>query len=104
MGNLYGKNYINILTFKRDKRGLDGVISLEGTLFGAVGAVLIAGVYLATGEIAFGAALLIALAGFMGGVIDSVLGASLQRWGFMTNDTVNFANTLAAALMVRIFF
>jgi uncharacterized membrane protein len=29
--------------------------------------------------------------------MDSVLGASLQRKGYMTNDSVNFANTALAA-------
>ncbi len=34
LGSIYGRSFYNILTFKKDKCGLDGVISLEGTLWG----------------------------------------------------------------------
>jgi uncharacterized protein (TIGR00297 family) len=42
MGSVYGKSFYNILSFKKDQCGLDGVISLEGTLWGIAGSVLIA--------------------------------------------------------------
>ena len=42
LGNLYGKRYYNILTFKKDIKGLNGVVSIEGTLLGMVGSVIIA--------------------------------------------------------------
>ena len=45
LGMLYGKRFYNCLTWKKDTRGLDGVISLEGTLIGVAGAGLIALIY-----------------------------------------------------------
>lgn len=45
LGMLYGRKFYNCITFKKDTRGLDGVISLEGTLIGGAGAVLIAVIY-----------------------------------------------------------
>ncbi len=104
-GTLFGKNFVNILTFKPDRRGYDGVVSLEGTLIGALGALAIAAAFALTqsGFRVFDVAL-IALAGFWGNYFDSVLGATLQRRGYLTNDTVNFANTAAAALFVLLAY
>ncbi len=47
LGNIYGRRYFNIISFKKDTRGLDGVISLEGTLCGLAGSTLIAIIYAA---------------------------------------------------------
>lgn len=98
LGSVYGKNFYNVLTFKKDICGLDGVISLEGTLWGIAGSVMIAMIY----AIAYGyntLALWIVLAGFTGNLADSILGASLERKGRLKNDQVNLLNTLIAALV-----
>jgi uncharacterized protein (TIGR00297 family) len=98
MGSVYGRSFYNILTFKKDRCGLDGVISLEGTLWGIAGSVLIALIFV----IAYGYSVLavwIVIAGFVGNMTDSVLGASLERKGWLKNDQVNFLNTLIAALV-----
>ncbi|AEV98330.1 hypothetical protein A4D02_22745 [Niastella koreensis] len=98
LGSIYGKNFYNILTFKKDTCGLDGVISLEGTLWGIAGSLLIAFIYIA----AYGYHSLvwwIVLAGFIGNMTDSLLGAALERKGWIKNDQVNFLNTLVAGLI-----
>jgi uncharacterized protein (TIGR00297 family) len=98
LGMVYGKNFYNILNFRREQKGLDGVISMEGTLIGAAGALIIAAIY----AIAYGAdlhCLIIAVAGILGNVSDSVLGAALERKRYIGNDVVNFLNTLFAALV-----
>lgn len=102
-GNIYGRRFFNILTFKQDRRGLDGVVSLEGTLFGALGAAVIA-ISVGFSHGFWPMALIVFLAGLFGNWIDSILGASLQRWGYMTNDTVNFGNTLTAAMFALLLF
>jgi uncharacterized protein (TIGR00297 family) len=97
LGSVYGKSFYNILTFKKDTCGLDGVISLEGTLWGIAGSVMIAAIYTA----AYGYSALawwIVLAGFAGNIADSLLGASLERKGWLKNDQVNLLNTLIAAV------
>lgn len=97
LGMVYGRNSYNILTFKKEPRGLDGVVSLEGTLLGAAGALLIALIHAAAAG--FGAAILfITLAGILGNLADSLLGASLERKHYIGNDGVNFLNTLFGAL------
>ncbi len=113
LGNIFGKRYFNILTLKPDKRGNDGAISLEGTLFGVLGALLMTiysmivlpnfEPYLAKNDIyyiGFG----IFFSGFAGNLMDSVLGASLQKKGFLNNHSVNFFSTLFAAFLGFICF
>jgi len=102
LGMVYGRNHYNILSFKKDTRGLDGVVSLEGTLMGVAGAFVIAFVY------ALGAGFnkycfFIGLAGVLGNLADSVLGATLERRHYINNDVVNFLNTLFAALCAWLF-
>ncbi|MCC8424200.1 DUF92 domain-containing protein [Mucilaginibacter sp. UR6-11] len=96
LGTIYGRQFFNILTFKKDMRGLDGVVSWEGTLIGLAGAFLIAIVY----AVSFGwgvSVCWIVLAGFIGNLVDSVLGALLERKGLMGNNMVNFLNTVVGA-------
>ncbi|MCB0578749.1 MAG: DUF92 domain-containing protein [Phaeodactylibacter sp.] len=96
MGNLYGSRYYHILGFGPGERGKDGVVSPEGTAFGVLGSLLVAGAFgLASG---WGAtALWVGLAGLFGNFTDSILGGSLQRQGYIDNHGVNFLSTLAAA-------
>ncbi|WP_316825010.1 DUF92 domain-containing protein [Pedobacter miscanthi] len=100
LGMVYGRRFFNIITFRSDRCGMDGVISLEGTVIGIAGSCVIAGLYvLGQGwNIIF---YFIVLAGTLGNLTDSVLGAVLERKGIIGNDVVNFLNTLtAAAVMV----
>ena len=108
LGILYGRRTFNILTGKRDERGLDGVISLEGLLIGIAGSAVIAAVWLALdvqnpvgstlSPSALRSAGIIVLAGLFGNLADSFLGATLERKGALSNNAVNFCNTLIAAL------
>lgn len=101
LGMVYGRNFYNVLSLKKDQKGLDGVVSIEGTLLGAAGAVVIAVIY----SLFFGfgkGSVLIAVAGIVGNLMDSILGASLERKHYINNDVVNFLNTLSAALFVLV--
>ncbi|GAB3573174.1 DUF92 domain-containing protein [Hymenobacter daeguensis] len=97
LGNVYGRRYYNILTLRPDTRGLNGVVSLEGTLLGAAGSALLAAVHgLSYGwGPAFGWLL---VAGTVGNLTDSVLGATLERRQYVSNNAVNLLNTLVGAL------
>ena len=97
LGTVYGRKFYNIITLKKDTRGLDGVISIEGIIIGIIGSALIAVIY----ALGFGwnkNFLWIIIAGTVGNISDSVLGATLERRNLLHNDTVNFLNTLIAAI------
>ena len=101
LGMIYGKRFFNIITFKKDQRGLDGVVSIEGTIIGLVGAFATAIVFwLYTGW--DNALFVITAAGFLGNIADSVLGAILERKKLIGNNPVNFLNTLTGALVCYI--
>lgn len=101
MGNIYGKKYYNILTLKKDQRGLNGVVSMEGFLFGLSGSFLIAAIY----SYSFGwniFTVIIIIAGTAGNILDSILGATVERKGFISNNAVNFLNTLFAGVLAAL--
>jgi len=98
LGVVYGKRFYNIISFKPDQKGLDGVISLEGSLIGVAGSFILAVIY----AFAYGwsaSILWIIIGGTAGNLADSVLGAVLERKGLIGNNTVNFLNTMVGAIV-----
>lgn len=103
LGNVFGRSFYNIVSWKKDIRGLDGVISLEGTLIGLAGSAVIALIY----SVSFGFSIytiLIVIAGTIGNLSDSYLGAALERKKLINNNTVNFLNTLIAAVIGLVLY
>lgn len=99
LGMVYGRRFYNIFSFKPDKKGLDGVISMEGTMIGLIGSAIIALIYCLFWGFS-GKFWVIVIAGTVGNYIDSLLGATLERRYLLNNNMVNFFNTLTGALVV----
>jgi len=102
---LSGRAYL-ITTLAPVPAGVDGGITLMGTGAGIIASALIVAVAYALGLARPGGAAFALGAGVAGNLFDSVLGATLERRGLVTNAVVNFAGTtfaaaLAFALMVR---
>lgn len=102
LGSVYGRRFYKITTLKKDRAGLDGVISVEGTAIGLVGSAFIAAVY-CTGFGWDASFFWLLVAGTIGNLADSLFGALFERKGLIGNDTVNLLNTLVGALVPLIF-
>jgi len=98
LGMVYGRRYYHILTWRPDEKGLDGVVSREGWLIGIAASAVIAVVYAAGYGWNTRIFLVLIGSGTLGNLIDSLLGAVWERKGQLSNNAVNFLNTLTAAL------
>ncbi len=99
IGQAFGGRPILLTTLRRVEPGTDGAISLMGTAAGiAAGAVIVwAGLWaLRLGIREASIALAAACAGLF---FDSLLGATVERRGWLGNDLVNFTSTLFAAAL-----
>ena len=98
MGQLARRTPRLITSLRKVPPGTDGAVSVPGTLAGLAAAGLTALIGLALGLVGGpGAALLVALAAFLGTVVDSFVGALAPRIG---NELTNVLCTLAAAGLV----
>lgn len=99
LGQVLGGEPRMITTLRRVPPGTDGGISWAGTLAGC----LAAAVVVAVGALALAmtrAEALIALGAAVAGLFfDSLLGAVVERRGWLNNDAVNALSTLAAAVL-----
>jgi uncharacterized protein (TIGR00297 family) len=86
-----------ITTGKRVPAGTDGGITASGTLAGLAAGVAIAAIAGARGLVGWRGLWIPVSAGFAGMLGDSVLGGTVQRRGWISNQGVNFVATLLAA-------
>lgn len=100
VGKAYGKRTFLITTLKPVPAGTEGAVSLEGTLAGVVGSLLIALVGWGVGMISVLGIGLCAIAAFVATNLESVIGATLQdRFDWLTNEFVNIINTFIGAVV-----
>jgi uncharacterized protein (TIGR00297 family) len=99
IGQTQGHTAVLITSWKPVAVGTDGGITIAGTLAGAAAGVLIATVAAGSGIVPRAQLWIPAAAGFVGMLVDSFLGATLQRRGTMNNEAVNFFGTVIAAAL-----
>jgi len=93
-----------ITDFRPVPVGMNGGISVPGTVAGIAAAVAVAVVCGATRMIAWHWLLPVAAAGALGMFVDSFLGATLERRRLLNNDAVNLLSTIVAALFMLFLY
>jgi uncharacterized protein (TIGR00297 family) len=109
IGQLIGKRAFHPLTLRRVERGTDGAISIEGTLAGLFGALIvaIAGTAMATHHIRPGfigtvtidkarVIIVVTICAILGSYSESVIGSLTKN---VNNHVMNFLNTVVGALL-----
>lgn len=99
LGMAFPAKTVLITSGKPVPPGVDGGISLVGTTAALISASVVAFAGWTAGLISPRSAVVAAMAGFLGTIVDSLLGAMFERRGWINNDLVNFFSTAAAAGM-----
>jgi len=101
IGKRWGRHTVLITTLRPVPPGTEGAVSLEGTAASLAGALLMGLVMLALGLLSGPAAwALVAVVGLVATLLESLVGATLQRrHAWLSNELVNGLQTLIAALL-----
>ena len=97
------KNVYLITNFKKVKPGTSGGISLIGELSALLGCFMTFLFSLLLGLADLNYALPVILSSFLGIHVDSFLGATLEKKGYLNNSAVNFIATLFSGLFCYLF-
>ncbi|ADB57329.1 TIGR00297 family protein [Archaeoglobus profundus] len=95
-------NVYLITNFKKVKPGESGGISLIGEVSAFLGCFIISLIAFLLGVIDLRGLIVATILGFFGVHVDSVLGATLERKGFLNNAGVNLLATLSSGLLALI--
>jgi uncharacterized membrane protein len=97
IGQVLGGRPRMITTFRKAEPGTDGAVTVAGSIAGILAGVAIAGVgtWALKGDWRMFA--MSSVGAVFGLFFDSLLGATLEKLGWLNNDAVNFLSTAAAA-------
>jgi uncharacterized protein (TIGR00297 family) len=99
MGQALGGEPRLITTRQKVEPGTDGAVTLAGTMDGATAAVAVGLVFALSQTLSWRLFAVCAGAGVAGMILDSLLGATLERKHWLRNNAVNFASTIFAAAL-----
>mmetsp|Transcript_20560 Transcript_20560/g.34947 ORF Transcript_20560/g.34947 Transcript_20560/m.34947 type:complete len:317 (+) Transcript_20560:54-1004(+) len=112
IGKAYGRTTYLITTLRRVPRGTEGAVSLEGTLAGVIGSVVLAGLAwalqvlpAAADEVQVAAPAVCVAAAFVATTIESYIGAVFQdNIPWLTNELVNLIMTVIGAAVAMYMY
>jgi len=92
-----------VTNWKSIAAGTDGAVTLAGTLAGAAAAAAVVATCVPGGMFGWRVFPLCIAAGMLGTLVDSLLGATMERRGWLGNNAVNFLSTAIAAAIAFAF-
>jgi uncharacterized protein (TIGR00297 family) len=104
IGQAFGGRPVMLLTMQRVAPGVDGAVTLLGSLAGIIGGAFVAAVGMWALRLRPAQAAIALLAGICGLFFDSFLGATVELRGWLGNDAVNFISTLFAAVLAMLVY
>ncbi len=104
IGQAFGGDPVLLVGLRRVAPGTDGAVTVVGSCAGiaAGGVVALGGAWAM--HLSAGAILTALGAGVCGFFFDSLLGATVERRGWLGNDLVNFSSTLFAAVLAAVVY
>jgi uncharacterized protein (TIGR00297 family) len=100
LGLRFGGTPRLITSFRKVAPGVNGAVSGFGSLVAILTAFVFSGTAAALGLIPSNEILAVTLAAIVGNLVDSLLGATFERRGWLGNDLVNFVCVLSASILV----
>ena len=104
IGQAFGGDPVLIAGLRRVEPGTDGAVTLLGSCAGVAAGTLVALAGEWAMHLSAGAMLTTFGAGICGFFFDSLLGATVERRGWIGNDLVNFTSTLFAAALAAVVY
>lgn len=102
LGNVYGKRFFDILSFKPMQRGENGAVSVNGFIFGFPGSVIIALIYMLISHGNYSHLFIIVIAGTAGNIADTILSLTLENKNLVSKNIVTLLNTAVGAAVAGI--
>jgi uncharacterized membrane protein len=99
IGQAFGGQPILLTTLRRVPPGTDGAVTLLGTLAGVAAAAVVALSAIPAMGLSLSECAVALTAGVAGLFFDSLLGATVERRGWLGNDLVNLSSTAFAAAL-----
>ena len=104
IGKAYGKNTYLITNLKKVPRGTEGAVSIEGTIAGILGSLIINICAYKLGILDKNKEILISIVSSqIATFIESYIGAKYQK-KWLNNEIVNAINTLIGAILSKLFY
>jgi uncharacterized protein (TIGR00297 family) len=102
IGRLSKRKPVLITTLKQVESGVDGGVTLLGFAGAVIGAIITL-VFFWFFNYDSNSLLIIVVCGLLGTIIDSVIGATFQRKGYLDNNQTNFLATFIVGIIAAVF-